>query len=247
MTPRLLVSALCLLPALLAELSARASLIPTAIPGVTAKAFQQGDSPDPNGDGGVNNVVNGDGLTVGNVADAATWTHDVQWQTGWQGNATFVVDSAGAGSANTPGAWFIADLGASFLDLDKMYVWNVREGSVQDRGTKTVDLFYADLPTVNPTTGSAYDFASGGWTSFLAGHDIPQNFTVGPDDAHDVIDLSAIPSARYIGIRILTNYNSNFRVGFSEIQFTTAVPEPATGALLALGVVALTLRRRSRA
>ncbi len=226
----------------LANLHARATLIPNAISGVTALAFQQGDSPDPNGTGGVNNVVNGNGLAVGSISDPTTWLHDTQWQTGWQGNGTFTVDSAGAGSANTPGAWFVADLGASFADLDKMHVWNVREGSVQNRGTKNVDIFYADLPTVNPVTGAAYDFASGGWTSLLSSHDIPQNFTVGPDDAHDVIDLGPVTTARYIGIRINTNYNSDFRVGLAEIQFTT-VPEPASALLLAFGGL-LCLRRR---
>ena len=49
-------------------------------------------------------------------------------------------------------------------------------------------------------------------------------------------------TARYIGIRINTNYNSNFRVGLAEIQFTT-VPEPASALLLAFGGL-LCLRRR---
>ena len=62
----------------IAGLHVRATLIPNAISGVTALAVQQGHPPDPSGTGGVNNVVNGNGLTVGNVADPTTWLHDTQ-------------------------------------------------------------------------------------------------------------------------------------------------------------------------
>jgi hypothetical protein len=58
-----------------------------------------------------------------------------------------------------------------------------------------------------------------------------------------VINLGSIASARYIGIRINSNYNSNFRTGFAEIQFTT-IPEPASIGLLLLTGIGLTVRRR---
>ncbi|HEX2748504.1 MAG TPA: PEP-CTERM sorting domain-containing protein [Verrucomicrobiales bacterium] len=218
----------------------RAALISNAIPGVVAYAFQQGDSADPNGDGGVNNVTNGDGLTVGNLSDPTTWVHDNAWQTGWQGNGTYTPNSAGAGSATTVGAWFIADLGSARTGLSAMHIWNVRE--VLDRGTRNVDIFYSTSPTVAVTTGVAYDFASGGWTPLLANHNIPQA-TGGGTDSDDVISLSSIASARYIGIRINSNYNSNFRTGFAEIQFAT-VPEPASGGLALLAGLGLIARRR---
>lgn len=222
-------------------LQASAALVANAVPGVTGFAFQQGDSGDPNGDGGVNNILNGDGLTVGNLAVSSTWTHDSNWQTGWQGNAGFTPDSAGAGSAATPGAWFIADLGVAVTGLDKLYIWNVRE--VLDRGTKNVDLFYSSTPVVLPATGSAYNFTSGGWASLLSSHTVPQATGTGTP-ADDIVDLSAIGSARYIGFRINSNYNSDFRVGFAELQFTT-VPEPSVALLM--GVCALGLVKRRRA
>jgi hypothetical protein len=226
----------------LGVMETRAALISNAIPGVTAYAFQQGDSADPNGDGGVNNVTNGDGLTVGNLSDSTTWLHDNAWQTGWQGNGTYVPNSAGAGSATTVGAWYVADLGSVRSNLASMYIWNVRE--VLDRGTRNVDIFYATSPTVPLATGVAYDFASGGWTSLLTNHNIPQA-TGGGTKADDVLGLSGIASARYIGIRINSNYNSNFRTGFAEIQFTT-VPEPAsTGLFFLAGLGLLTRRRRA--
>jgi hypothetical protein len=226
---------------LLGVSEAPAALIANAIPGVTAYAYHPGDNADPNGDGGVNNVVNGDGLTIGNAADPTTWVHDTAWPNGWQGQGTFVVDSAEAGSALTPGAWYIADLGATFSDLDSMHIWNVRE--VADRGARNLDIFLAVTPTVAPATGSAYDFSSGGWISLLNDYDLPQNLTAGPDDAAAVIDLSTIDAARYVGFRINSNYNSNFRVGFAEVQFTV-VPEPGVLGLTALFGLGLAARRR---
>lgn len=224
----------------LGVVESRAALIAGAIPGVTGFAFHQGDSADPNGDGGLNNLTNGDGLTVGNLNDPTTWVHDSAWQTGWQGNGAFTPNSAGAGAALTPGAWYIADLGSATSNLSSMHIWNVRE--VLDRGTRNVDIFYAVAPVVPFATNSAYDFNSGGWTSLLANHTIPQATGAGTD-SDDVVSLSSIASARYIGMRINSNYNSNFRTGFAEIQFTT-VPEPASAGLFLLGGCALLVRRR---
>jgi len=102
-----------------------ATVVPGGITGVTAKAYDHGDSTDPNVNGGVNQVVNGAGLTIGNAADRTTWAHDGAWQDGWQGNTGNEVNGKG---------WFIADLGATHSDLSQMLVWNVRE--VFDRGTK---------------------------------------------------------------------------------------------------------------
>ena len=218
----------------------QAGLVPNAIPGVTGWAFHQGDNADPNGDGGINNILNGDGLTVGSPLDSTTWLHDSAWQNGWQGNASFAVDSAGVGSALTPGAWLVLDLGATYTTLDDLHIWNVRE--VVNRGTKNIDLFYAVSPTVTPVTNSAYSFTSGGWTSWLTNHDLPMA-TAGGTDSDDVIDLNGIASARYLGIRINSNYNSNFRVGFAEMQVTT-VPEPGGVSLLALGSLGVLARRR---
>lgn len=222
--------------------AASAALISGAIPGVTAYAFHQGDSGDPNGSGGVNNVVNGNGLTVGNTSNPTTWIHGTGWPDGWQGQGTFVAGSTGAGGALTPGAWFIADLGAAYSNLDDLYIWNVRE--VGDRGTKNVDIFYASSPTLAIVTGTPYNFTSGGWTSLRSNYEVPQNLTAEADDAQAVLDLSSIPSARYIGFSINSNYNSPIRVGFAELQFTTAVPEPGTLSLTGLMALALTARRR---
>ncbi|MCA9264724.1 MAG: PEP-CTERM sorting domain-containing protein [Planctomycetales bacterium] len=208
---------------LLACSFANAELIPLAISGVTGDAYHVGDGADP-GDGSWSRVLDGTGLTVGDVSDPSTWTHNARWQDNWQGQGSYT-------GGNTPGAWFTADLGSIYTDLAKLYVWNVRE--VLDRGMKDVDIFYSDT-TFPPTS----------W-SLLGSYTIPQATGDGtPADA--IIDLSSIPSARYIGLDIHSNYGSTFRVGVAEMQFTV-VPEPASALLggLALAAIGFVVRRRA--
>ena len=199
---------------------ATADFIPPAITGVTGTAFHQGDSPDP-GDGSISRVLDGSGLTVGDPGDSSTWTHDSAGINDWQGQGSF-------SGGNTPGAWFSADLGAVHTDLADLYIWNVRESV--NRGMKDIDIYYATSP-----------FPPSAWT-LLGSYTIPQA-TGGGTPADAVIDLSGVPSAQYIGLDILTNYGSTYRVGAAEMQFTL-VPEPATTSLLALGGLAFFRRRR---
>lgn len=226
-----------------------AALIPNAISGVSAKVFNVFDSLDP-GNGSPSRVVDGAGLTVGNVNTPSTWTHDATWQNSWLGRGSFA--SIDADTADTNGAWFVADLGASHSDLDKMWVWNNSYNT--KGGAKLVDIYYATSPTVAPVTGSSYSFTSGGWTSLLTSHTIPKSPGGGTAEADETIDLSSIPSAQYIGFNIHTNWgfstvqDANPRVGFSELQFTTEVPEPsAIFGLAAATALFLTNRRRKQA
>ncbi|HOD83487.1 MAG: hypothetical protein BWX88_02140 [Planctomycetes bacterium ADurb.Bin126] len=210
-------------------------LIPGAITGVTGKAFHRGDNNDP-GDGSLSRMLDGSGLTVGNPGLPGTWTHNNRWQDNWQGSGSF---TGGA----TPGAWFVADLGQIYIDLDKMWMWNVRE--VLDRGMKSFSVYYADSPTVTPVTNSAYSFASGGW-ALLGNYTLPQS--TGNNTPFDgLLDLTGIPEARYIGLDIQSNYGSTFRVGLAELEFTTPEPATLTALLLAAGGMGSYLRRRRRA
>ncbi|MBN1854772.1 MAG: PEP-CTERM sorting domain-containing protein, partial [Pirellulales bacterium] len=192
-----------------------ADMAPGAIPGVTGMAYHQGDNPDP-GDGSFSRILDGSGLTAG-LGGPNNWLHDAAWPNNWQGQGTFTTDGT---TGDTAGSWFIADLGSSYADLAALMVWNVRE--VLDRGSQSVDLYYATSPTVAPVTGSAYSFSSGGWIS-LGNHTIPRA-TAGGTMADTTIDLGGVSSARYIGFDILTNHGSDFRVGFAELEFFTVNP-----------------------
>ena len=201
---------------------ANAGMIPNAITGVTGTAYHIGDNPDPL-DGSISQALDGDGLTVGDPNDETTWTHNSRWQDNWQGQGTF-------SGGNTPGAWFIADLGSVQDKLDELHIWNVRE--VLDRGMMVVAIYYATST-----------FPPSAWT-LLGDYVVPQA-TAADTPADMVIDLSGVPAARYIGLDILTNYGSTFRVGVAEMQFTV-VPEPSSALIagLALAIVGLLFRKR---
>ena len=160
----------------------------------------------------------------------------------WQGSCSFTVVSPTLGTRNAS-AWFVADLGQVYADLDKIWLWNVRETNALNRGLQDFDIYYSNSPTVAPVTDSAYSFASGGWT-LLGSHHLAQGNPSGP--AEGVFDLTGIGEARYIGLDLLTNYGSNFRVGLAEMEFTTPEPATLTALLLAAGGMGSYLRRRRR-
>jgi len=212
--------------------AASADMIPGAINGVTATGFHEGDNL--TGNGSIETAVTGRGLTVGDPRDSTTWTHSTGWQDDWQG-----VYTAG---------WMVLDLGSIVSDLESMYIWNVNENTHTDRGVATMDVYYTNDPTVTPpaTSGTVqpYDFSSGGWTPLGSTVSVPEGGT----NISEIVDVSAIPEARYIGLDLLTNHGAGDRVGVAEVQFTTVVPEPSTLVLAALGLLGLAIcgRRRKR-
>ncbi len=222
--------------------------IPNAIQGVTAAAGSQGDGTTA-GTGSDQDVVNGNGLTKATSGTyEGQYVHDAQWTNNWQSWSTL--------SDNKN--WFLMDLGKNYSNLDKAWVWNVRE--VIGRGAKNVDVYYATTPTTVPTSYNAYsDFTTSGsgWTH-LINTDIAQAVSsgvvsgdsysgvIGPADTQ--IDLSGITSARYIAFVIHSIYGDTVKSGggFAEIQVTT-VPEPTSMVLLgvsAIGLLAYAWRKR---
>jgi len=218
--------------------SAKAAVVPGAIPVVNAIAGVPGDNPPPGG-GSISRVFDGSGLTIGNSNDDSTWLHDTDWETGWQGQLN-----------GQPKTWVVADLGANLSTLRSLYLWNVNEGSATGRGVHQMDIYYSSSPSVTPVTEQPYNFSSGGWTQLNSTFTIPEGTGLPAGNVFSSkIDLSAISSARYIGFDLLSNYNNDtFRTGLAEVQFSTiplsSVPEPSTSlGLLALSAGGLLTRR----
>jgi hypothetical protein len=214
--------------------SAKAAMVPGAIPVVNAIAGVPGDNA--TGNGSISRVFDGSGLTIGNPNDDSTWLHDNNWETGWQGRLN-----------GQPTTWVVADLGANFSNLQSLYLWNVNEGSATGRGVRQMDIYYSSSPSVTPVIEQPYNFSSGGWTQLNSTFTIPEGTGLPAGNVFSSkIDLVAISSARYIGFDLLSNYNMDTdKTGLAEVQITlSSVPEPSTSlGLLALSAGGLLTRR----
>jgi len=178
-------------------------------------------------------LTDGSGITKGDANDPTTW--DV---TG--GNGSFADESFGdplVGATNGKLGWYTFDLGSD-QDLGEVYVAMGRYifgGSTLTLGS--FNLYLADTPTVAPTNAGDYDFASGGWTQIGGTTTFA---TAGSDIEIDV----AGNSARFVGIEIMSDFNtSDARTGMNEFA-VTAIPEPGSLALLGLGGLLIGARRR---
>lgn len=183
------------------------------------ETFHRGDSDSP-GVGSNSRVIDGSGMSKPDAAAPLTWTAtSTDWMDDWQGFEA-------PGGANR--TWAVLDLGAATPDLDMMWLWNVNEGGVTNRGMNSFEIYHATSPLVTPPATSglvqAYDFASGGWTQIGGTHVLPVGSGAG--QAGTSFAIGAAGGARFIGIKILTNHGGN-RVGFAEVAFTTAAPTGA--------------------
>ncbi len=190
------------------------------IPAITT--YVMGDAAE--GDGSIANVVNGSGLSRPDPLSPASWTHDNTWQHGWQGRGDLTLLSGNVG-------WVVLDLQKVVPGLSALYLWNVNEnaGYRLATGVETFEIYAAtsiDVPP--PATGPVfqdYSFTSGGWTN-VAGvrtATIGTGSDAGPVNA--TVNLGGI-TARYIGLKFLTNYNSTVPdnvipgTGLAEIVLT---------------------------
>ena len=117
-------------------------------------------------------------------------------------------------------------------DVGSFHVWNFNYPNYTGRGVHTLDILTADEDKVWRTP-TAYEFAAASGTA----GDPWQEFSL------------SVPwtNTRYSKFDKMVYYgggDSAGHIGLSEVQFTAAVPEPASLALLVLGGIAL-LRRRS--
>ena len=232
-----------------ADLTAIGGSVPVILPIVGITGHQQGDSL--NGDGSMLTAINGAGITKPDPADPATWTHANPWQTDWQGSYP------GGSSSDADQGWAVVDLGAPQAALGDLYLWNVNEVNALDRGTNQFNIYYATSPTVTPPPVGGfqpYDFSSGGWTQLGGTLTLDQGTGSGALPVSGIFDISGASGAQYIGIDMLSNYGSTFRVGLAEIVVTAPgaqpgeIPEPITMLAVGLGITGLGgyIRKRRR-
>ena len=178
-------------------------LHPNAITGATATGTHTADAGSSSlladyddGDGHIYDIrtnpalaaVSGYGLTVTD----GNGTHSSKWEEDWQSNITQTNPTTPDGTL-VASQQFYVDLGASYDNLDELYVWNVREQTA--RGTKDVDLYYSDL--ADPGADLS---VTANWT-LLDSYVFSQS-TGGGTGVDNVIDLSSVSSARHFGFDI---------------------------------------------
>lgn len=170
-------------------------------------------------------AVDGTGMT------SAT-THSNSASTMW-------MSEVGQATSTSSDVYLLIDLGAVYA-VDSFTVWNYNEdasaGRDNTRGVNAVVIEYG-----TSVTGSDIDSAAtlAGVTNFArASPNRFNNFT------GELFDPAGSFTARFIKINVDSNHGGNSNVvGLAEIQFT-AVPEPSSLSLLALGGLLVARRRR---
>jgi hypothetical protein len=122
---------------------------------------------------------------------------------------------------------YVFDLGAVYTATN-MHIWNYSWASSLSRGADSFS--YA-----TSTDNISYTSDITGNLAISIGNGSPSdNFALGSD-------------ARYVRISLLTSHGDSTYVGLNEVGFSgTAVPEPASAALVGLGCLSLVIRRSRR-
>jgi hypothetical protein len=155
-------------------------------------------------------------------------------------SSTNLADTNGQGDSTTGTLTMTFNLGAAY-DLTGLWFWNYLEGSggTADRRNRGLDSVYVEFSTdnVNWTNGQTI-------TPALANTD---------GSAQQILFTGTNTGVQYVRFSQLSNFGpvasdagpgQNNYIGFSEIRFLAAVPEPSHSLLGTLGFMALTLRRR---
>jgi hypothetical protein len=135
--------------------------------------------------------------------------------------------------------WIVIDLGGTY-ELDSMKVYNANEAYGWNiYGFKNTEVFVSDVAA----PGNPVDDA-GNWT-VVATPLLNQAPGVDGYATPDTVDLLGMTGS-HVALHALSTYNPGWgtdAAGLSEVQIS-AVPEPATLSLLALGVLGLVRRKR---
>jgi hypothetical protein len=122
---------------------------------------------------------------------------------------------------------YVFDLGAVYTDAN-MHMWNYSWSYDLGRGT---DSFSYATSTDNIS-----------YTS-----DIMGNLAISIGNGSPSESFAIGSNARYVRISLLTSHGNPTYVGLNEVGFSgTAVPEPASAALVGLGCLSLVIRRTRR-
>ncbi len=166
-------------------------------------------------------TVNSDGLSGGGISG------DVLSETNTNGTTQWL-----NGGANIGNEVVTFDLGGTY-DVDSVHLWNwvFSNNTSTVWGVKDVDISFSS---------DGASFGSTQTVSFVAD---PTPGALGPSVAQTQT-FTTQTGVTHIQLDNFTSLQSGNRVGFGEIRFGEAVPEPTTTALLGLGGLALILRRR---
>lgn len=111
-------------------------------------------------------------------------------------------------------AWFVVDLGKVYSVAD-ILIWNYNGSKNTNRGLRQIDVLFA-VDESAYTSASALNFNDGKWVAVVSDHELQQ--ASGVDTyAGESLALPSPKNARFIGIRIDTNYGGSER-GLSEIR-----------------------------
>lgn len=177
------------------------------------------------GDGTRFTMINGEGMNITGI-NPSTWRAiSISWTDEWQSIHRLNEST----SINNKSGWIILDLGSEINNLDKIYLWNVREATGQLRRVINYSIYYSTTPgdaipsqSIDPSV-TDYNFSSSGWTKLNTDDLVlPQRNATNNSPADAVVSLNGV-SARYVALELLTNAGDVDRIGLADIGISQNV------------------------
>jgi len=168
-------------------------------------------------------AINGSGLSDDSIVE----TNDPV-PSSWPTDGTNVSGALWHTDSGDANGWIRFDLGEE-VPISGIHVWNYNGNDTSARGIQNVDVRFSSDSISGPFSN----------TQSLTFAEAPQTTTYEGEQ----IDLASPVTARFVEFDIQSNYGDSDFSGLSEVRFT-AVPEPASLALLGAGGLMLIGRRR---